>query len=198
MQFNDPNLAIGLDSLMALFDHADDVAFFVKDSDGRYTAVNNSLVERHGLNSKLEVIGNRPSDICRGEYGEIPTLQDKDVLSTGRPLLEHLEMHWGRPDKPVWCLTTKLPLRDKAGNITGLVGVSRDVRMPVSSDQIPKNFAKALAEFESTLSSEVTPAWLAERSGMTAAQLNRFAKRLFGLTPRQLISKVRVAARQVG
>jgi hypothetical protein len=36
--------------LERLFDRSQDVAFFVKDAAGRYVAVNESLVARHGLN----------------------------------------------------------------------------------------------------------------------------------------------------
>ncbi|MFM9030261.1 MAG: hypothetical protein ACKOTF_06210 [Opitutaceae bacterium] len=38
--------------LEELFDHTPDIAFFIKDAAGRYTTVNHSLVERHGLQSK--------------------------------------------------------------------------------------------------------------------------------------------------
>ena len=38
-----------------LFDQVPDVAFFVKDTAGRYTAVNASLVARHGLREKSAV-----------------------------------------------------------------------------------------------------------------------------------------------
>lgn len=191
--FSDASNFIDLEALMALFDKAPDVAFFVKDLEGRYTAVNDSLVERHGLQHKTEALGKRPIEICQGEFGEKPSEQDQKVLSTGQPLIEHLEMHWQRPNKPIWCLTTKLPLRDAQGKVCGLVGFSRDVRVTVRRDDIPEGFAKALAEFESTLSSTVTPAWFAERSNMSPSQFNRFAKRLFGLTPTQIIAKVRIA-----
>ena len=54
--------------LEKLFDQAPDVAFFIKDAAGRYLAVNASLVERHGLRHKSQVLGQRPCDICPGDY----------------------------------------------------------------------------------------------------------------------------------
>lgn len=180
-------------TLAALFDTAPDVAFFVKDATGRYITVNNSLVIRHGKDCKSDVIGKKPSDICQGEFGELPAEQDEEVLRTGQPILEHLEMQWSCRKAPVWCLTTKLPISDEQGRIVGIVGFSRDVRVTVPADQIPEEFARALQEFEQTLSKQMTPAKLAEQSGMTPQQLIRFTKRIFELTPSQLITKIRIA-----
>lgn len=180
--------------LSTLFDSAPDVAFFVKDVRGRYVTVNESLAVRHGLRDKSDAIGRRPSDLCRGEFGQVPSEQDSIILRTGRPLIEHLEMQWNRPHEPVWCLTTKLPIHDSQGNVTGIVGFSRDVRVPVRPDEIPDGFAAALEEFEKTLAPTVTPSWLAEQAGLTPQQLTRFTKRVFGLTPTQFIARVRIAA----
>ena len=117
--------------LERLFDRSPDVAFFVKDATGRYVAVNESLVARHGLKSKSQVIGKCPRDICPGDLGRIPTEQDEKVLRTGRPLIDHLELQWHRPHDPVWCLTTKLPILDSGGTVVGLIGFSRDIRAHV-------------------------------------------------------------------
>lgn len=180
--------------LERLFDRSPDVAFFVKDAAGKYVAVNESLVTRHGLLSKSQVIGKSPRDICPGDFGQIPAEQDEKVLRTGRPLVDHLEMQWHRPHDPVWCLTTKLPMLDSSGAIVGLIGFSRDIRAPVEPHEIPQGFALALDEFERSLSAEVTPAWLARRSKISSQRLARLTKRLFGLTPSQLITKSRIVA----
>lgn len=186
--------SIDVTILSALFDAAPDVAFFVKDAAGRYVMVNDSLVKRHGLRHKSEAIGKKSRDICLGDFGQIPSEQDEEVIRTGQPLLEHLEMQWSRQKELVWCVTTKLPIPDANGKIVGLVGFSRDVRVPVQADEIPKGFAQALEKFERTLPGEFTPATLAEQSGMSPQQLIRFTKRIFELTPTQLITRTRIAA----
>ena len=180
--------------LERLFDRSPDVAFFVKDVAGRYIAVNESLVARHGLKNRSQVIGKCPRNICPGDLGRIPTEQDEKVLRTGRPLLDHLELHWHRPNTPVWCLTTKLPILDATGVVVGLIGFSRDLRVPVEPHEIPNDFAEALVEFEQSLSPEATPAWLARRARLSPQRLARLTKRLFGLTPSQFITKTRIAA----
>jgi len=180
--------------LEQLFDQVPDVAFFVKDTGGRYTAVNASLLARHGLRSKSQVLGKRPKDICPGEYGGIPSQQDAVVLRTGRPMFDHLEMHWYAPHKPGWCLTTKLPLRNAGGEIVGLIGISRDVRAPILPREIPSQVAQAINHFETHLDDDTTPAELARRAGQPPHRFARFMKRFFGLTPSQFIAKARITA----
>jgi AraC-like DNA-binding protein len=180
--------------LEQLFDTAPDIAFFIKYADGRYVTVNESLVRRHGLASKSQVLGKRPSDICPGEFGQVPAAQDASVLQSGQPLVEHLELHWAGPHDPVWCLTTKLPIVDETGRLQGLIGFSRDVRSQVDPAEIPQGFAAAMAEFEDQLSPNITSKSLADRSGLNPQRLTRLTKRLFGLTPGQFITRTRVNA----
>lgn len=186
--------SVELPLLEALFDTVSDMTFFVKDASGRYVVVNNSLITRHGLKSKSEAIGKRPCEICSGDFGRLPTDQDTKILRTGKPLIEHLEMHWYRPDEPVWCLTTKLPIRSSEITIAGLIGFSRDVRARVEPDEIPAAFATAWEAFEQRLAADVTPTWLAAQSKLSPQRLARLTKRLFGLTPQQLITKTRITA----
>ena len=188
------NLAVAAGVLAELFDHAPDLAFFVKDGAGRYVAVNESLVRRHGYRHKSQVLGRRPCDICPGDFGRLPAEQDAHVLRTGKPLIDHLEQQWYLPRKPVWCLTTKLPLRDAAGEVIGLIGISRDVRAPVDPRNIPVELAAALESFENNLAEPVTPTILARRARLTPAKFARLIRRFFDLPPSQFLTQTRLAA----
>jgi AraC-like DNA-binding protein/PAS domain-containing protein len=180
--------------LEELFDHTPDIAFFIKDAAGRYTTVNHSLVERHGLPGKAQMLGRRPCEVCAGSFGRIPTEQDAFVLRTGRPIVERLELHWLLPHRPVWCLTTKLPLRDAEGKVCGVIGVSKDVRTPIPSREIQPEIAAALLHLETSYAEPLSPSRLARIAKMPAARFVRIIKRIFGLTPVQLIIKTRIAA----
>ena len=190
------SLEAGVDRalLEELFDHTPDIAFFIKDAAGRYTTVNNSLVERHGLQGKAQMLGRRPCDVCVGRFGRIPTEQDVEVLRTGRPIVERLELHWLLPHRPVWCLTTKLPLRAADGKVSGVIGISKDVRAPIPSRDIQPEIAAALLHLETSYAEPLSPSRLARIAKMPAARFVRIIKRIFGLTPVQLITKTRIAA----
>lgn len=180
--------------LEQLFDHMADTAFFIKDPLGCYLAVNDSLVERHGLRKKSQLIGHRPCDVCPGELGRIPAEQDAYVISSGRPIIERLELQWYLPQKKVWCLTTKLPLRDSTGKISGIIGISKDVRSPISIKEIPDGVAAALQRLEIGYADPITPAELATIAELPPARFARLIQRIYGISPIQLITKTRIAA----
>lgn len=179
-------------ALEQLFDQVPDIAFFIKDTQGRYIAVNYSLLARHGLARKQDAIGKRPIDICSGDFGKLPSEQDKLVLDSGLPIIDHLEMQWEMPGRPVWCLTTKVPLKDHEGLIIGIIGFSRDIRAAVAPSAVPKTFARALEQFERDLPSEASPSWLAKLAKMPNHRFARTMKLIFGLTPTQYIAKSRL------
>ena len=180
--------------LEQLFDQAPDVVFFVKDAGGRYVVVNQTLVERNGLATKTELLGRRPDDVSPNELGRIPTEQDREILHGGAPLLDHLELHWYAPHRPGWCLTTKLPLRNAEGDVVGVIGISRDVRAPIDPQDIPPGVAKAVRYLEHHFDEPLTPSQLAERAGVSASRFARVIRRVYGLTPSQVIAKTRLAA----
>ncbi|XZE45131.1 helix-turn-helix domain-containing protein [Pirellulaceae bacterium SH467] len=184
--------SVPISILEELFDQVPDVAFFVKDSSGRYLAVNQSLVERHGFHVKADVLGKNPAEICSGDFGRIPSEQDRQVLRTGYPIIDHLEMQWDLSGKPVWCLTTKLPLLSDSGHAVGIVGFSKDVRMAVELSSVPPSFARALEGFEKNLPPDASPSWLAKQSKMPPHRFARTMKMVFGLTPTQYIAKTRI------
>jgi len=175
-------------------DFMHDTAFFIKDAAGRYVVVNNSLVERHGLQSKSQMIGRRPCEVCPGDYGRIPTEQDAQVLRTGKPIIERLELFWRRPNLPVWGLTSKLPIRDENGRVTGLIGISKDLTAPLNRDEVSAGVAQALHHLERTFDRPVSPSSLAQKAGMSAARFARIIKRIRGISPMQLITQTRIAA----
>jgi len=187
-------LSVEAKLLEQIFDQTPDTAFFIKDAAGRYVVVNHSLVERHGLRSKSQMLGQRPSDVCPGDFGRIPAEQDAYVLRTGRPILERLEMQWHAPHKPVWCLTTKLPMKDASGAVTGIIGISKDVRTPVAPREIPQEVAAVLRKLETDFAEALTPSSLARVAKLPASRFARIIKRIFGITPIQLIAKTRIAA----
>lgn len=177
-----------------LFDHLPDTVFFLKDIAGRYVAVNQSLVERCGLADKKQLVGKRVHDVFPPELAKRYAAQDTSVVRTGRPIVDRLELHWYARRRSGWCLTTKLPLRDQGGNIIGSVGISRDLRAPGDRDNIPVSLVETLDYLETHFGENVSPASLAKRAGLSPIRFARIIKRIFRLTPSQLITQTRLAA----
>lgn len=180
--------------LERLFDHAPDVAFFIKDTSGRYVAVNDSLVQRCGLQHRKQLMGRTVSEVFPREWGRVFAAQDAAVLRSGRPVLDRLELHWYARRRPGWCLTTKLPLRDASGRLVGIIGISRDLRAHDDARDLPAGITAALAHMEKHLGDPLSPASLAKVAGIPAPRFARHVKRIFRITPRQLIANARLSA----
>lgn len=183
-----------LQGMTRLFDRVPDAVFFAKDRQGRYLTVSQSLVERCGGRVIEEVIGRRVSDFFPAELAARYEAQDRLVMATGRPLVERLELGWYPMRCAGWCLVNKQPLRDSEGEIIGLIGFTRDLHAPVESGLIPAALADALDFLENHYAEPISPNDLASRAGLSATRLNQIVKRIFGHTPRQLITQVRLAA----
>lgn len=177
-----------------LFDHIPDTVFFLKDSSGRYIAVNQSLVERCGLREKSQLIGRHVRDVFPRELAARYAAQDEAVLRTARPILDRLELHWYARGKSGWCLTTKLPLRDADARVIGLAGISRDLRAPGDRESIPASLASTLEFLEAHFDEDLSPASLAKHAGLSPIRFARLIKRIFRITPSQLITQTRLAA----
>lgn len=176
----------------ALFDQMPNTVFFIKNADGRYACVNNTLVNRSGKRRKTELLGCTPSEIFGDDLGKGYEVQDREVIRSGQQLLDRLELHVYRRRELGWCLTSKLPLIGKDGKVIGLVGVSRDLTMPDVASSEFEQIADAVEYAESHLGDPPTVTRLAEVAAMSTFQLDRRMKRLFGLSTGQWLLKARI------
>ena len=175
-----------------LFDCLLDVVFFIKDNDGNYVVVNDTLVKRCGVQDKALLIGRTPSQVLGPDLGVSYEKQDRTVLKTGEPIINQLELHV-YPNRSIgWCITNKRPLRDVEGNLTGLTGISQDLRAPDLSDD-PDNELQVVMEYVADhLSEPPNIKVLSTISALSAYQLDRRIRRVFGLSTGQWILKQRL------
>jgi PAS domain S-box-containing protein len=186
--------SLPLEAVMELFECVPEAAFFAKDRLGRYTAVNRSLLQRVGLKRREDLLGKSVREIFPPDLAECYGRQDEAVLRQGRAVRDQLELHWQTNRQRGWCLTTKLPLRDSAGAIIGLVGISRDVPGPGETSGLPTALAEAVDHLRQHFGEPISPSSLAQRAGLTPVRFARLTYRMFGLTPTQLIAQTRIQA----
>ena len=177
-----------------LFDHIPDTVFFLKDRQGKYLVVNQTLVERCGLSEKREMLKKHVVEIFPRELAAQYAAQDREVLEQGARIIDRLELHWRERRRAGWCLTTKLPVKNERGKIIGLAGISRDLRAPGNRETIPASLADTMEYLESHYGEAISPASLAKHAGLTPVRLARLTKRIFRLTPHQLIIQTRINA----
>jgi len=127
-----PTLISTLMQIEPLLDAMPEVVFFIKDTQTRYALVNQTLAQRLGFKSKDKLVGMTAEQVFPASFGPSYTAQDRRVLDGGTQLDDQLELHLYYGNQPVWCLTHKLALRNRSGDIIGLAGISRDVQLPQS------------------------------------------------------------------
>ncbi|MCH9648424.1 MAG: AraC family transcriptional regulator [Deltaproteobacteria bacterium] len=176
----------------ALFDQMPETVFFIKNAEGQYICVNDTLVIRSGQRNKSQLLGRTPSEVFGEELGRSYEAQDREVLRSGRQLLGKLELHVYRQRKTGWCLTNKLPLRGLNGQVVGLVGVSRDLAAPDLKDWDFGQIAATLAHAKSRLEGPPSVKEMAAAASLSGYQLDRRMKRLFGLSAGQWLLKERI------
>lgn len=176
-----------------LFDHLPDIVFFIKDMQGRYLTVNQTLVERCGLKKKAQIIGHTAADVLGKELGNRYVEQDQKVLKSRQPLIQYLELHNFRSQELGWCLTTKIPLSDDSGECIGLIGASQDLKLPESNNDMFSNIFKAVKFIEDNLENNPTITEMAQVAKMSHYQLDRRMKLTFGLPAGKWLIKTRIS-----
>ena len=126
---------------------------FVKDRTGRYVMHNRAHRLYLGLRLSETLEGRTVFDLFPRELAERYHADDRYVIETGAPIRNREEP--ARPTSPniVWLSTTKMPLRDPAGRIVGLVCVSADITARKEADEKLKRFAEQLERSNAELQS---------------------------------------------
>ena len=180
--------------LEALFDCLPDLVFFVKNSRGEYLVVNQTLVDRCGKRAKDELIGRRADEVFPAPLGRSYRAQDEQVLRSGNPIRNQLELHLFPAGGRGWCVTNKLPLRGRGGKITGLFGVSKDLQAANEGSEDFSQVAEAVRRIQTRYDQPLKVRDLARYAGLSVYQFEHRMRRIFQITAGQLLQKVRMEA----
>ena len=121
--------------LEAMIDHVPDF-IYAKDLEGRFLFANRAIVTENGFDTVEQLIGLTDYDI-NGEAARRAGIPDTEarVMRTGEPDLGYEERAM-RGDIDRWLMMSRVPLKDKAGNIIGVVGASRDITQKKASERL--------------------------------------------------------------
>lgn len=189
-----PELLASLTQIAPLLDAMPGVVFFIKDMQARYVLANQTLAQRCALADKQQLLGKTAAQVFPSRFGSLYTEQDRQVMDGGNPLSDQLELHLYPGREPGWCLTHKLALRDLHGAIIGMAGISYDLLAPQSSHPAYQKLAAVDAHIRQHFAQPISLSDLTRIAGLSVAQLERHCKRIFQLTPRQMIHKARLGA----
>ena len=112
--------------LNALLNNSTDKIYF-KDTESKFIRCSASMAGIFNLQKAEELVGKCDRDFFSSEHAVEAFEDEQKIIRTGEPLIGKMEKETWPDGRVTWVLTTKMPLRDKAGNIAGTFGVSKDI-----------------------------------------------------------------------
>jgi diguanylate cyclase (GGDEF)-like protein/PAS domain S-box-containing protein len=100
---------------------------YVKDTQSRFLLANRSTAEAMGAKSVSDLLGKTDLDFYPRELAEGFLADELEVIRTGQPLVSRDEVTREIAGEIRYTLSTKVPLRDAAGEIIGIIGIGRDI-----------------------------------------------------------------------
>jgi sigma-B regulation protein RsbU (phosphoserine phosphatase) len=111
--------------LRTLIDNLPDI-IFVKDTESRFTVTNTACIRQLGASRSEEVLGRSDADWVSPELAAQYRADEQALMRSGQPVTKE-ESTQHKTMGMRWSLTTKVPLKDEAGHVTGLIGIARDI-----------------------------------------------------------------------
>ncbi len=109
---------------------------YVKDLQGRFTFVNQTLATIMGCTHPEAALGKTDFEIFPQEQARGYAEDDQWVIGSGQPLVDREELLTNVQDGQArWHSTTKIPLRDDQGEIIGILGITRDITTSKRAEQ---------------------------------------------------------------
>lgn len=177
-----------------LFDHLPDLAFFAKDSQFRFMCASRRFMERFGIVSEVGIVGKNDFDLFPGRLAENFRRDDEEVMASGKPKLNIVELFFTDQGIPDWFVTNKLPLVDSHGRVIGIMGTVQSFEGKKQVLQPYLQIDRALTYIREHFRTGVSITELAKIVHLSPRQLHRKFVETFGASPQAFIMKLRIQA----
>ena len=121
-------LACERDLLTTLLDNTPDAIYF-KDLESRFVRYSNSFKALFNTADIETIKGKTDFDFFTDEHARPAYEDEQQIIRTGKPILDKQEKETHPDGRVTWALTSKIPWRDKAGQIIGTFGISKDITL---------------------------------------------------------------------
>ncbi len=176
--------------LRTLIDNLPDYVYF-KNQHSEFILANEATAQLMGAETPEKMLGKTDFDFYPREFASRYYADEQHIFSSGHPLLNHEEEVRDQATQQTrWLLSSKIPLRDADGNISGLVGIGRDITAQKQTELALRESIAALNESEKTYRALFENAndaiFLLDLEG-THVNVNPKAAEMLGYTVEELI-----------
>lgn len=157
-------------------------------------AASSQILSRFGLTREEEVIGRTDHDFFPGEIADHFVKDDREILATGEPIVNRVEIWYNEQRVLDWFSTTKLPVMGHGGRVIGVMGIVRSYEGQRRAMAPFSSVARAVDFVRDNHHRSVTAAELAKAAGLSERQLHRRFREAFDMTPHEFALKTRLQA----
>lgn len=111
--------------LQTLLEHASDQIYF-KDRQSRFRWCCKGVVDRFGLKQE-DIVGKSDFDFFDEAHARPAFEDEQEIMRTGVAFHGKIEKEIMKDGSVHWALSSKMPLRNKAGEIVGTFGITKDI-----------------------------------------------------------------------
>jgi len=170
--------------LRALMENSPDLIFF-KDSHSRFTRVNHSLAKFMGAKNPAECIGKKDADYFEAADSLRWHGEEQELLRSGQPQIDRVESFKRPNDGLCWLSTTKVPMFDRGGQVSGIAGISREITAFKASEEM----LREQSEHNRMILETASDAFIGMTPDGTITAWNPQAELIFGWTAAEAIGR---------
>lgn len=112
-----------------------DAKIYVKDRHSRFLYMNRYCADEMRIDDPASVIGKSDADYFTSEHADVTRRVEAEILASGKGICNVLEHETWHDRRHTWVLSSKFPLRNRAGRIVGLIGISKDVTDAINTER---------------------------------------------------------------
>ncbi len=124
---------------------------YAKNYHGDYIVANEHYLKAIGLNTNINIIGKKDSDIMSRKTAVKNSTQDLSIINTGKPIVKKSFKFPFPNSKIKYCIMSKVPLRDSKQNIVGIVASFTDITETEKIRRHDKMMIEAIKQCDSAI-----------------------------------------------
>ena len=177
---------------LRLFDFLPNVYLYVKDTQGRFVAMNQHLVRLRGAENQKELLGKTDLELHPVYWGRLYQEEDRRVMESGREIPDQVWLVPMEGGKLGTFISSKIPIRGAGGQIIGIAGVMYRLENQSESASRSDPIGRATEIIDDRFAGPLQIGQIAKQIGLSVSQLNRRFRSIYQMSPSEYLQRVRV------